>query len=190
MSARGQQIGHATPAPRAHPRPMDYHDRSALAGHDLFPVCFIRSVPRPRAKNSGVISRGWNAEDIVIRRIARTFTNSPTHGDTCPTIVRNGGSMKIRYGMPRRIVASGALAAALLVPVLAAAQQPPAAALGATPPPEALPKVEVTFEARVTLAPATVVGETVVGHRQYIPITGGTVAGPKFKSQVIPGGWD
>jgi hypothetical protein len=92
--------------------------------------------------------------------------------------------------MPRRIVASGALAAALLVPVLAAAQQPPAAALGATPPPEALPKVEFAFEARVTLAPATVVGETVVGHRQYIPITGGTVAGPKFKGQVIPGGWD
>ena len=42
----------------------------------------------------------------------------------------------------------------------------------------------------MTLAPATVVGETVSGHRQYIPITGGTVSGPKFKGQVIPGGWD
>lgn len=98
--------------------------------------------------------------------------------------------MNYRYGMPRRAVASGALAAALLCSTLAGAQQPAAAALGATPPQESLPKVEFAFEARVTLAPATVVGETVVGHRQYIPITGGTVAGPKFKGQVIPGGWD
>jgi hypothetical protein len=35
-----------------------------------------------------------------------------------------------------------------------------------------------------------VLGETGVGHRQYIPITGGTVAGPKFKGEVLPGGWD
>jgi hypothetical protein len=92
--------------------------------------------------------------------------------------------------MPRRTVASGALTAALFWSAMAGAQQPAASALGSTPPPAALPKVEFAFEARVTLAPATVVGETVVGHRQYIPITGGTVAGPKFKGQVIPGGWD
>ena len=98
--------------------------------------------------------------------------------------------MKCRYVMPRRTVAGWALTAALLWSALAGAQQPAASALGATPPPEALPKVEFAFEARVTLAPATVVGETVVGHRQYIPITGGTVSGPKFKGQVIPGGWD
>lgn len=98
--------------------------------------------------------------------------------------------MKYRHAMSRRIVASGSLAALLLL-ASAQAQQPNAAgALGATPPPEALPKVEFAFEARVTLAPATVVGETGAGHRQYIPITGGTVAGPKFKGQVIPGGWD
>ncbi len=30
-----------------------------------------------------------------------------------------------------------------------------------------------------------VVGETAVGRRQYIPITGGTVAGPKFKGEII-----
>jgi hypothetical protein len=35
-----------------------------------------------------------------------------------------------------------------------------------------------------------VVGDTQVGHRQYIPITGGTVTGPKFRGEVIPGGWD
>jgi hypothetical protein len=53
-----------------------------------------------------------------------------------------------------------------------------------------MPKVEFAFEARVTLSPAVVLGETGVGHRQYIPITGGTVAGPKFTGTVVPGGWD
>lgn len=99
--------------------------------------------------------------------------------------------MEYRHAMSRRNVAAGSLAATLLLLAPAQAQQPNAAgALGATPPPEALPKVEFAFEARVTLAPATVLGETGVGHRQYIPITGGTVSGPKFKGQVIPGGWD
>ena len=75
----------------------------------------------------------------------------------------------------------------LLVPTAVLAQQAP---LGAVPPEAAMPRVEFAFEARVTLAPATVVGETGIGHRQYIPITGGTVAGPKFRGEVIPGGWD
>lgn len=66
----------------------------------------------------------------------------------------------------------------------------PLAPLGTTPPAEAAPRFEFAFEARVTLAPATVLGETGLGHRQYIPITGGTVVGPKFNGEVIPGGWD
>jgi hypothetical protein len=71
------------------------------------------------------------------------------------------------------------------------AQQPAARpALGTTPPAAALPRAEFVFEARVTLAPAVVLGETSYGRRQYIPITGGAVAGPKFKGEVIPGGWD
>jgi hypothetical protein len=53
-----------------------------------------------------------------------------------------------------------------------------------------VPRVEFAFEARVTLAPAVVLGETPRGHRQYIPITGGSVAGPKFKGEILPGGWD
>jgi len=53
-----------------------------------------------------------------------------------------------------------------------------------------MPRIEFAFEARITLAPATVLGETGLGHRQYIPITGGTIVGPKFKGEVIPGGWD
>jgi hypothetical protein len=85
--------------------------------------------------------------------------------------------------------------ASLLVVTLLAApafaqQQPARTPLGTTPPAASLPVVEFAFEARVTLSPAVVVGETGVGHRQYIPITGGTVTGPKFKGEVIPGGWD
>lgn len=68
--------------------------------------------------------------------------------------------------------------------------QPAASELGAMPTPEQFPVVEFVFEERVTLAPATVLGETALGHRQYIPITGGTIAGPKLNGRVIPGGWD
>jgi hypothetical protein len=70
---------------------------------------------------------------------------------------------------------------------LAAAQQPE---LGTPPALASQPRVEFVFEERVTLAPAVVLGETAVGHRQYIPITGGTIAGPKLQGEVIPGGWD
>lgn len=70
------------------------------------------------------------------------------------------------------------------------ASPPPATPLGSTPAPEAQPRLEFVFEARVALGPAVVQGETGRGHRQYIPITGGSVAGPKFTGEVIPGGWD
>jgi len=68
--------------------------------------------------------------------------------------------------------------------------QPPATELGSMPTEAEFPKVEFVFEERVTLAPAVVQGETALGHRQYIPITGGTIAGPKLNGRVIPGGWD
>jgi len=87
----------------------------------------------------------------------------------------------------RRALAS---VGALALVASALAQQAATSDLGAPPPAASLPRVEFVFEARVTLSPATVVGETAMGRRQYIPITGGTVAGPKFKGQVIPGGWD
>ena len=63
-----------------------------------------------------------------------------------------------------------------------------APAVGAAPPEDAVPRVEFAFEERVTLAPAVVLGNTALGHRQYIPITGGTVAGPKLNGKVLPGG--
>ncbi len=73
---------------------------------------------------------------------------------------------------------------------LTAQAQPATTELGAMPAEELFPKVEFAFEARITLAPATVVGDTATGSRQYIPITGGSIAGPKLQGRVIPGGWD
>jgi hypothetical protein len=82
----------------------------------------------------------------------------------------------------------GTLLYAALANIAFAADAPPA--LGTMPDAAQFPTVEFVFEERVTLAPATVLGETALGHRQYIPITGGEIAGPKLQGRVIPGGWD
>jgi Protein of unknown function (DUF3237) len=80
------------------------------------------------------------------------------------------------------------------VAAFAMAQQPTAPSsqipLGTAPPVALQPHLEFVFEERVTLSPAEVLGETAFGKRQYIPITGGTVAGPKLNGIVVPGGWD
>jgi len=62
--------------------------------------------------------------------------------------------------------------------------------VGRVPPSSEVPILEFAFEERVTIDPAIVLGDTAFGHRQYIPITGGTVVGPKLKGRVLPGGWD
>jgi hypothetical protein len=62
--------------------------------------------------------------------------------------------------------------------------------LGAAPPAESIPRVQFAFEERVTLSPTVEFGETAFGQRRYIPITGGTVAGPRLNGVVLPGGWD
>lgn len=90
-----------------------------------------------------------------------------------------------------RLVGRVVIAALLVGPAAGAQPSPPASLpLGTPPPAEVMPRVEFVFEERVTLAPAVVLGETPLGHRQYIPITGGTIAGPKLEGEVIPGGWD
>jgi hypothetical protein len=63
-------------------------------------------------------------------------------------------------------------------------------AVAETPAPAPAPVIEFAFEERVTIDPAVVLGETALGHRQFIPITGGTVAGPKLKGKVLPFGFD
>ncbi len=78
---------------------------------------------------------------------------------------------------------AGACAA---IPLVVAAATP----LGSAPPAADVPAVEFAFEERVTIDPAIELGNTALGHRQYIPITGGTVAGPMLKGRVLPGGRD
>jgi len=101
--------------------------------------------------------------------------------------------MSVSAASFKRVRASSMLAL-LLIAMTATAQQPgtapPPAPLGTQPPAAVIPRVEFAFEFRVTLAPAVVLGETALGRRQYIPITGGTIAGPKLSGEVIPGGWD
>jgi hypothetical protein len=77
-------------------------------------------------------------------------------------------------------------AACAAISLLAGAATP----LGSAPPVADVPQIEFAFEERVSIDPAIVLGDTALGHRQYIPITGGTVAGPKLKGQVVPGGRD
>lgn len=79
------------------------------------------------------------------------------------------------------------VAMSTLAPMLAIGADAP---LGAAPPASAVPTIEFAFEERVSIDQAIVVGDTAFGHRQYIPITGGTVAGPKLSGKVVPGGWD
>lgn len=86
------------------------------------------------------------------------------------------------------------LAAAALVgaPAAAAAQnpkagfQPPMAATFPVQPPTAL----LAWEAVVGIAPVIDLGDTPLGHRRMIPITGGTFVGPRLRGKVLPGGAD
>lgn len=53
-----------------------------------------------------------------------------------------------------------------------------------------LPKLEFVYECDATLTPAVEMGKTVEGQRRIIPITGGTVRGPKIRAELLNGGWD
>jgi hypothetical protein len=60
-----------------------------------------------------------------------------------------------------------------------------------SPPPGArLPKFEFVYECEATLTPAVEMGKTVEGQRRIIPITGGTIRGPKIRAELLNGGWD
>ena len=50
--------------------------------------------------------------------------------------------------------------------------------------------LDFAFEIRARIAPALDGGPGRNGHRRIIPITGGTVSGPRFSGRVIPGGAD
>jgi hypothetical protein len=52
------------------------------------------------------------------------------------------------------------------------------------------PQLRFVFEEQVTLAADLSVGETPIGKRNIVPITGGTFAGPGIRGKILPGGWD
>ena len=88
-----------------------------------------------------------------------------------------------------RIRNFGPLVAVVLVtlaPIFSSAQTAAGAAANSSD----APKLEVAFEEIVTLDKSVTVGDTAYGHRQFVPITGGTVSGPRLKGKVLPGGWD
>ena len=65
-------------------------------------------------------------------------------------------------------------------------QPPPAWAQDGAP----APRLEFAFEEIVTLGETIPVGETPLGKRNIIPITGGTFKGPGIEGTIIAGGWD
>jgi hypothetical protein len=50
--------------------------------------------------------------------------------------------------------------------------------------------LDLAFRLGVSVAPALELGETQQGRRRIIPITGGTVEGPRLSGRVLPGGAD
>ena len=52
------------------------------------------------------------------------------------------------------------------------------------------PGLDLAFTLRVTVAPALKLGDTAAGRRRIIPITGGTIEGPRLGGRVLPGGAD
>jgi hypothetical protein len=55
---------------------------------------------------------------------------------------------------------------------------------------ESDPTLEFVAQLKVTIAPALSVGNIGHGIREVIPITGGTIVGPRLTGKVIPGGAD
>jgi len=52
------------------------------------------------------------------------------------------------------------------------------------------PALDFAFRLSVTVAPALELGEIAQGRRRIIPITGGTIDGPRLQGRVLPGGAD
>ena len=69
-----------------------------------------------------------------------------------------------------------------------------AAAQTAAPPVGAVPLVpprtEFVYEAVVDIAPTLPLGDSPLGERRVVPITGGSFQGPRIRGKVLPGGAD
>ena len=71
-----------------------------------------------------------------------------------------------------------------------------AAAQGAAPPtavadvPLVAPRTEFVYQAVVEIAPTVPLGDSPLGERRIVPITGGAFEGPNIRGKVLPGGAD
>jgi Protein of unknown function (DUF3237) len=83
--------------------------------------------------------------------------------------------LQLRSGIAALLICAGQLSVSML------AQNPPQ--------PKA-PQLRFVFEEQVTLAADIPVGETPIGKRNIVPITGGTFEGPGLRGKIMPGGWD
>lgn len=77
----------------------------------------------------------------------------------------------------RRILLTGAIALAAITGMAGKAEPNP-------------PKLTFAFEARITLAPPIEQGTIDGKRKRFIPITGGTIKGPKLNGVILPGGGD
>lgn len=79
----------------------------------------------------------------------------------------------------------------LIAVVMAAVACSPLLAVGqAAASPSQAPQLRFVYEELVTLAANLPVGETPMGKRNIVPITGGTFEGPGLRGKIMPGGWD
>ena len=89
----------------------------------------------------------------------------------------------------RSFLATACVAVGAAIPVADRASAEAAQGVG-LPAGARVPKLEFVYECNATLSPAVAMGKTVEGQRRIIPITGGSVRGPKIRAELLSGGWD
>lgn len=52
------------------------------------------------------------------------------------------------------------------------------------------PRTEFVYEAAVDIAPTLSLGDSPLGERRMVPITGGSFQGPRIRGKILPGGAD
>lgn len=93
-------------------------------------------------------------------------------------------------GAGRRALVTGAALLAAGGPAAAQQGAPAYAPPMAGTVPLVLPRTEFVYEAVCDLAPTMMLGDSPLGERRMVPITGGSFEGPRIRGTVLPGGAD
>jgi uncharacterized protein DUF3237 len=88
-------------------------------------------------------------------------------------------------GAGMALVAAGSAPGPAAAQAGAAAAPPLAADVPLVP-----PRTEFVYEAVVEIAPTVPLGDSPLGERRIVPITGGVFEGPNIRGKVLPGGAD